>query len=105
MERIMPVVLGKKTENLTMHELSTVAQMDIQGFYQLVIDNIYKSPRPLAKKRMLAKAEQLLITTQKSLDEIAAECDFISANYFIGTFFHVHRMLPEEYRRQKRRTT
>ena len=100
MARIMDAVLAKDTEKLTMHELSSVAGMDLQPFYQLVIDNIHKNPRPLAKKMMLEKAERLLTTTQKDIAEIATECSFVSPNYFIGIFYRTHQMLPQEYRRQ-----
>jgi transcriptional regulator GlxA family with amidase domain len=103
MDKILPVVLGKDEETMTMRELSEAAKMDLPAFYQLVLGNVYKNPRPMAKKLMLRKAEGLLTTTEKDVDEIASECCFVSPNYFIGTFYHEHQMTPEVYRQHNSR--
>jgi AraC-like DNA-binding protein len=100
MEKIIPTVLKKETEKLTMRELSAVAKMELQPFYQVILGNIFKSPRPLAKSLMLRKAEELLTTTEKDMEAIASECGFVSPNYFIATFYRKNKMTPEIYRRQ-----
>ncbi len=99
-QKIMPTVLNKDIKHLTMHELSKDAGMDIQPFYQLILGNIYKSPRPLAKTLMLSKASELLLKTNKDLDEIAHECNFVSPNYFIATFYREYHITPNAYRRR-----
>ncbi len=99
-QKIMPIVLTKDVQHLTMHELSQNAGMEIQPFYQLILGNIYKSPRPLAKTLMLTKAAELLMTTKKSVGEIAVECNFVSPNYFIATFYREYQMTPDDYRRR-----
>ena len=101
MIKMMPLVLSKDAGELTMRELSDEAGMDIQKFYQLVMANIYKSPRPLARTIMLSRAEELLRTTQKDIQEIADECGFVSANFFIATFYRQMKQTPEQYRGQK----
>lgn len=103
MEKLLPIVLEKDDEKLTMRELCAEAKMDLPSFYQLILGNIYKSPRPMAKTLMLRKAEHLLTTTEKEVEEIASECGFISPNYFIGTFYHEHQMTPEVYRQKNSR--
>ena len=103
MEKIMPKVLSKDVEDLSMRDLSVEAKMDLQPFYKLILGNIYKSPRPLAKTLMLKKAEELLVTTEKDFDEISSECGFVTPNFFIATFYHEHKMTPEIYRRQNSR--
>ena len=103
MEKIMPTVLSREIENLSMRDLCAEAKMDMQTFYKLILGNIYKSPRPLAKTLMLKKAEDLLVTTEKDFDEISAECGFVTPNFFIATFFHEHKVTPEIYRRQNSR--
>ena len=100
MEKIIPKVMDKKAEKMTMRDLSAAAGMELQPFYQLVLGNIFKSHRPLAKSMMLKKAMKLLTTTEKDLEQIAKECGFVSTNYFIGIFYHQYRMTPEIYRRQ-----
>ena len=86
-----------------MRELCTEAKMELKPFYQLVLQNIFKSPRPLAKTLMLKRAEELLKTTEKDFEEIAAECGFVTPNFFIATFYHQHKMTPEVYRRKNSR--
>ena len=103
MEKLLPIVLEKDDEKLTMRELCAEAKMALPSFYQLILGNIYKSPRPMAKTLMLRKAEHLLTTTEKEVEEIASECGFISPNYFIGTFYHEHQMTPEVYRQKNSR--
>ena len=103
MEKLLPIVLEKDDEKLTMRELCAEAKMELPSFYQLILGNIYKSPRPMAKMLMLRKAEHLLTTTEKEVEEIASECGFISPNYFIGTFYHEHQMTPEVYRQKNSR--
>lgn len=100
MEKILPTVLKKDVEKLTMRELSAVAKMELQPFYQVILGNIFKNPRPLAKSLMLKKAEELLMTTEKDLEQISSECGFATPNYFIATFYRKHQVTPEIYRRQ-----
>ena len=103
MEKIMPTVMKRAGEKLTMRELSDLAGMELQPFYQLVLGNIFKSHRPLAKTMMLKKAVKMLTMTEKDLEQIARECGFVSTNYFIGIFYHQYRMTPEVYRQQNSR--
>ena len=103
MGKIMPKVLSKNFADLTMRELSNEAGMELRPFYQLMLGNIFKNPRPLAKSLMLKKAEKLLMTTEKDLEEIAAECGFVTPNFFIATFYHEYKSTPEVYRRQNSR--
>lgn len=100
MEKIFPTVLNKKVDDMSMRELSVEANMELQPFYQLILGNIFKSPRPLAKSMMLKKAEKLLKMTEKDIEQITSECGFVSVNYFIASFYHKFKMTPEIYRRQ-----
>ena len=45
MIKLMPTVLEKDSEQMTMGELSNVAGMNVQRFYRMLMANIYKSPR------------------------------------------------------------
>ena len=100
MVKIMPRLLSAKQSELSMHELSDLAGMKTQDFYSLVNANIYKSPRTMARMMMLKRAENLLATSNKSIDMIADECSFVSPNFFIALFFHTYKMTPLEYRKK-----
>jgi AraC-like DNA-binding protein len=98
MMRILPYVKGHMKGDLSMAQLSHVAEMDVVPFYELMMDNIYKSPRDLARVYRLENATKLLLTTDSSIEQIADECGFYTTNYMIGTFFHQYKQTPQEYR-------
>ena len=100
MLKIMPRLLSAKQSELTMRDLSDQAGLKVQNFYSLVNANIYKSPRSLTRTMMLKRAENLLTTSDKTIDKIAEECNFITPNYFIALFFHTYQMTPLEYRKK-----
>ncbi len=99
-KKIMPYIESADQSKLTMRELSDKADMDVQQFYSVMTNNIYKSPLLLARRLMLDKAEVLLKTTDKSIAAIAKDCAFASPNYFIALFFRRHHMTPEEFRKK-----
>lgn len=103
MERIMPFVndYNKKTGKkkcLTIRDLSAQAGIDVQNFYRLISDNIYKNPRPLFIKLKLDHAEKLLRNKALPLDYISEECGFVSTNFLIAAFFRSYRMTPAQFR-------
>ncbi len=100
-EKIIPVVKTEKKKKITMRSLSAVAGMDVKEFYALITGNIFKSPLELGKKLRLAEAERLLKNTDETIDSIAEQCGFVSANYFIATFFHTHHITPQAYRQKQ----
>lgn len=102
MVKLMPTVLGKDSEMMTMSELSNVAGMNVQRFYRMVMANIYKNPRGLAKKMMIDKASNLLKNTDMDIQDISNACGFASPNFFIATFLHGKKVTPEEYRKKRR---
>lgn len=101
MEKLIPVVLSKDTERMTMRELSGIANMNVQEFYRMIMANIYKSPRALARKMMLSKAVAMLESSDKSIQEIADACGFATPNYFIAMFYHQMKTTPERYRSRR----
>ena len=98
MEKILPFVNSQNQDKLSMRILSEEAGLDTAEFYQLISDNIFKNHRPLFMDIMQKRAEQMLKDSSKSIGEIAEACGFISANYFIASFFRTHRMTPSQYR-------
>lgn len=99
--KIIPFVQEHKGR-VTMRELSKVSGTDIVTFYHLMTTNLYKSPRELARKLALQSAAHLLVTTDKTVEEIAELCHFYTPNYFMGCFFHEYKRTPKEYREKYR---
>ena len=98
MMRILPYVNEHMKGDLSMAQLSRVAGMDVVSLYELMMDNVYKSPRQLARIYRLEHVTKQLLTTNHSIEQIAEECGFSTANYMIGTFFHQYKQTPLEYR-------
>ena len=95
---LLPYVQEHMKGELTMAQLSGVAGMDVVSLYELIMADIYKSPRELARVIRLERVANMLATTDKSITRISEECGFYSPNYLIGTFFHQYKMTPREYR-------
>lgn len=98
MTRIMPYVQEHMKGELTMAQLSKVAEMDVVSLYELMMGDIYKSPRDLARTERLQRVADLLIHSDKTIGQIADECGFQTPNYLMGTFFHQYKQTPSEYR-------
>jgi AraC-like DNA-binding protein len=98
MERLVSFVNKADKNQLSMRVLSSESGLNVQDFYRVVSDNVFKSPRLLYRKMMLDRATKLLKMSSKSVSEIADECGFVSPNYFISTFYRVHQMTPKEFR-------
>ena len=98
MIKMMPIVLSTNVSEMTMRDLSSEAGMNIQEFYRMIMSNIYKSPRGLARKMMLSKAKDMLVNTDMSIGEISDACGFATPNYFIAMFYHQMKTTPENYR-------
>ena len=100
MIQLMPYVMSKPEDSLTMRDLGRESGLEIQEFYKLITANIYKSPRPMALSMMMEKGIELLRTTDKSIEEIASELGFVSPNYFIASFYQKMKKTPDEYRQR-----
>ena len=99
MMKLMPFVMSKPADSLTMRELGRESGLEIQEFYKLITGNIYKSPRPMALSMMMEQGVELLRTTNKSVEEIASELGFVSPNFFVAVFFQKMKKTPDEYRK------
>ena len=98
MMRLMPYVREHQKGELTMTQLGAMAKMDVVSLYELIMSDIYKNPRELARIYRLRRAADLLKNTDMTFEEIAKECGFYTPNYLMGNFFHQYKMTPTEYR-------
>lgn len=97
MMKVVPYV-NSHSEDLTMYQLAKVAQMDIKDFYKEMSSDLYKTPRTVVLKLRLQRVEDLLLNSDKSVDEIAEELNFSSTDYMIASFYHQYRQTPNDYR-------
>ncbi|MBR1504157.1 MAG: helix-turn-helix domain-containing protein [Prevotella sp.] len=99
MLKLVPLMKNRGAK-MSLRELSEAVNMEVSYFYQLLMGNIYKNPRPLRMLLMLKKAALALETTNEDLGTIAYNCGFVSANYLIASFYRQYKMTPEAYRRK-----
>jgi AraC-like DNA-binding protein len=100
MTKIVPFVQQCKEQevNFDIQQLTELAGVDIQEFYQQMSIHLNESPRLMMLRLRLNKVAEMLAETDKTKEEIAEELRFISANYMISTFFHHYRQTPDDYR-------
>lgn len=99
MVKIVPYVKAHRHQHLSMMQLAGVAGIKSGQLYELIADNIYRSPRQLAERLRLQQAALLLKTKDMEVEAIADQCGFVSPNYFIACFYHHYRQTPDDYRR------
>ena len=88
-------------ENLTC-DLSLAAVSDYAGFSQIHFHNCFKSStgktlRDFVEDLRIKKASNMLISTDKTLTQIAYECGFSSQSYFNCAFKRKTGLTPREY--------
>jgi len=98
MLKVIPFIHERNGRPYSMHMLSQATDMNVLDLYELVVENVHKSPRSLVRTIRIDKAAEMLKTTDMSVEQIAAECGFVSPNYLIAKFYHKYRMTPQEYR-------
>ena len=88
------------TENITLEELAEAINISPIYLHRLFNKVMGQSPYHylLGKKMNLAK--RLLLTTDKSLAEIAYEAGFSSQSYFGAVFRKEEEVTPLQYRRE-----
>ena len=97
MIKVVPYVTSHQ-HNLSMNSLAKVAQMSINDFYVMMSSNLYKTPHGVVLRLRLQRVAEMLLNSEKSVDEIAEELKFASPNYMIASFYHQYRQTPEDYR-------
>ena len=98
---IVPFIHSHANEKVTMTMLSEQTGMEVTKLFELLSSNFYLSPRQIVGLLRLQEASKLLLTTNKSVEEIANELMFVTPNYFISSFYHHFRQTPKDYRKSK----
>ena len=100
MLKIIPYVRERNGKPFTMHMLANATDTDVIELYEMISENIHKSPRVLIRSMKIDEAAELLRTTEMSVEEISAACGFVSPNYMIAKFYHRFKMTPKDYREE-----
>lgn len=98
--KVITFVSERKGRPFSMHALSTACDMDLNSLYELLSQNMHKSPRALIRSVRLDQVAELLRTTDLTIEQVAIKAGFVSPNYMIAKFYHKFRMTPSEYREE-----
>lgn len=99
-EKVMKYIDKNPTADLSLEKMSSFA-----GFSPIHFHNCFKSATGMTlnkyvEEQRIKKSIDLLITTNKTLTEIAYECGFSSQSYFSYAFKRRKKLPPREYARE-----
>ncbi len=100
MLKVIPFVHERNGRPFSMHMLSQATDMELLELYEMVSENIYKSPRALIRSQRLDQVARMICATDKTVEQVAIDCGFVSPNYMISKFYHKFHMTPLEYREE-----
>lgn len=84
-------------------DFSRIARMNPNAFVRLFKAKTQFTPLEYLRTRRIGEASILLIQTDHSIEEIAAQCGFFDRNHFSRIFQRHSGMGPATYRRSRRR--
>lgn len=101
-DKFIDLIMGLRPiinkEKLSIRDLCHKTGFKMDDFYELINANINKNPQVLSRMMRLEDSRNLLMHEHLTIDEIAEECNFISTNYFIASFYSRYRVTPNDYR-------
>lgn len=106
----IPVDIQKKSTNLKRgnmprrknNEIAEVFGVSTRSLYNIFRKYYDETPHQWQRHQQLERASLLLEMTEKSIAEIAAECDFRNPKYFMTLFKKVYGVTPGQWRRMKK---
>ncbi|MEG1885455.1 MAG: two-component regulator propeller domain-containing protein [Alistipes sp.] len=87
--------------NISTHFIADEMGVSIRNLYRRLEGILNQTPTQIIKEYRLAMAEQLLITTKLSIDEIIYKAGFVNRGTFFKCFAVKYGCTPKIYRKQK----
>ena len=87
------------TGHFSLQQLASKLNMSVSSFSKKFRAQIGISPMEYLLKIRLLQVQSLLASSTKSMNDIAAECGFCTANYMIKQFRRAYGITPSKYRR------
>lgn len=86
-------------EEITMDDLCAVSSVSKQYLCLLFRNTLNSRPMEYIAKRRIQAAKELLISTDKSIEDISEEVGFCTASYFCKLFKRYEEITPTAFRR------
>ncbi len=88
-------------EDLSVSDLAFFTNLSLSSFKRKFKQIFGTSPAQYIKLKRLEKAENLLITTNQRVSDIAFDCGFNDLAYFSKAFNAFYKLSPSEYRKKQ----
>lgn len=99
LEKAGSEIVRRCHEQLEMGEFARMCSLSASHFRLLFSRHYGVSPREYARRARIRKARELMVSSAKTLSEIAAEVGFETIHSFSRAFRDVEGIAPSEYRR------
>ena len=83
-------------------DIAAAAGLSRDGFSRAFLRNLGESPRGYLRRRRIELAQNLMLSTRKSLAEIALECGLADQSHLTKSFRRVVGTSPNAWRRSRR---
>jgi len=87
-------------EPLSNERLASTVHLTANSFARLFRQSVGTSPRQYILGRRLALAAQRLLSADRSIEQVAADCGFCDRYYFTRMFTQAHGMSPVRFRQR-----
>ena len=95
---LVPYSRNGKLDHNVLVQLAIKKRIKLTDIYDIITNNIFRSPALLTMAMLLEKASRDLIESGMTVEEIAEKNNFASPNYFIAMFFRRYGMTPLQWR-------
>jgi AraC family transcriptional regulator len=102
LQEVLDYIHGNITDNLSLTELAAIAQIGSHHFANLFKRSTGLSPYQYVIQQRLAKAQDLLKTTDRSIVEIAIEAGFANQSHLTTVFQKNLSITPKRYRKMSK---
>ena len=87
-------------QKLTLKMLAKQSGLSPNYFHSIFTRTMGMTPNEYCTKEKIRKSKELLIHTQKSIDQIAALCGFSTSVYFCMVFKKIEKLTPTQFRKK-----
>lgn len=92
-------------DGLSTEELAALCHKNLTSFKKEFVKHFHEPPHKWFLKRRLTHSRLLLVSTNKSIADIASECKFTNTSHYIKLFKQEYGVTPAVYRNNQRGTT
>ncbi len=102
-KKVIKYIRNSYSENLSLEDMARCAGMSKKYFCTFFKQFTHQTPFEYLISYRIERAVQFLLTTEKSITDIAYSCGFNDLSYFIKTFKNLKGMSPGQMRRDSYR--